>query len=434
MKNKLIKAYVFCKGYAQRWLKHFFDEQLGMRVLSILLAVVMWAAVMSRDDAVRFMTVSDLPVEILGADALAENELAIKQNLQELTEREVTIRLEGTKAALTSLNKDNLRVVVDLSKITTTGENQTVSLQVRNAAGLNVTAIAPYDALTVDVESLYSREIPVVAKLSGTLGEGYMVPSGNVIASPSKITVTGTQSDVMSISAAYVYVDVTDVTESVRVQQPVTLMDGNQNEIISSVELSDPTVIVSFPVYAKKTVPIEWRGSVQGEVADGFELIDAVVLPDEMEVAGYPAELEGVDKVFVSAISLDGRTESFHQDVHFVGQTGVKWMQYKEAQVILNIQEKQETKIVSEVPLHIINVPENYQALCETQTVTVAVTGPASFMGELSRGDFIAQLDLISATVGTNPMPVTFRIVGSDVPQLTFMQVSVEVTLAPIEE
>lgn len=429
MKNKLRALYQAVRRRVVRWVRHFTDEQLGMRILSLVLAVVMWAVVMSRDDARRFTTVSGLTVEILGEDTLAENELAIKQSLRELTQRSVSVRLEGTKALLTALNKENLRVVVDLSRITATGEDQTISLQVRNASGLSVTGISPYDAVTVDVESLYSREIPVVAQTDGELPAGHMIPSNSISVTPSTVTVTGTESDVTRISAAYVYVDLTDVTESVRAQQEVTLVDAQGSEVVSSVEVSDPTVIVGFPVYQTKTVAVEWRGSVTGEVASGYELSGASVFPEQVTIAGYASDLAGIEKVFVSAISVDGKSEPFTQDVSFIGQTGIRWMNYESAQVTLKIQEERETVIVSEVPFEIVNAPQGARVECSADTVTVAVVGPASFMKNLSRDDFTAKVDLLSAVYGTTPMPVTFTVTNPDAPELSFMQVSVEVTL-----
>ena len=414
-----------------QFLAHLADKNLGLRLLSIFFAILMWAFVMSQDNATRSVRISGIEVEVVGMSQLAEEDLAIKQDVYELIERSVTVRLEGTKTLITELDRSRVRAVVDLTQIHSVGESVEVPISIVGADGLTATRITPYSSVTVDVEQLNSREVPVVVEFTGTLPEGYMRPGEDSFSvNPSTITVSGTSSDVTKISAARLYIDQSEMTESLNARFEYEFTDDDGNEVIApSLTTSSSSVIVSVPVYKTKTVPVQFEGTVIGTVAAGYELESVSVNPSTVTIAGFESDLESIDRVFTRSIDIDGAQESFTTEVGFINQTGILWYSVESVEASVRIREKDTTVIIAALPLNVINELENTTTTLSVTEVTCAATGPVSYMATLLRDDVYAYVDLLSATVGRNSIAVQFRVLDEDAPDIVFSEVTVTVNI-----
>lgn len=418
------------------YLFHMVNEHLGLRLLAVFFAILLWAFVISQDSATRSVTVSGLTVEVLGASQLAGENLAIKQDVFELVEREVSVRLEGVKTTVAELDRSKVRAVVDLTQIYATGKDVTVPVTILGADGLSVTRITPYQSISVDVEQLHTREVPVIVEFTGDLPEGYMRPGeDNFAVSPGTITVSGTSSDVNRISAAYLSVDLSEITTSVNARYDYTLCDEHYNPVqASSLDTSSSSVILSFPVYKTKTVPVQYEGTVVGDVAPGFELVGVSVTPNMITIAGLEGDIENVDRVFTRSISIDGAQKSFTKDVSFIRQTGILWYSTDSVEASVEIKEKNSTIIISSLPLHVVNELEGTETTLTVTEVTCAATGPISYMTTLMRDDVYAYVDLLSAALGSNSVNVRFKVLDPGAPAITFSDVTVTVMIEKAAE
>ncbi|MGI5898331.1 MAG: YbbR-like domain-containing protein [Christensenellales bacterium] len=436
MKNKLLAVWERLKGIVL----HFFDDSFHLRLLSIFFAVIIWASVISGDDATWQINETNIPVYVIGAEDLEARGLALKQDVDDLvadTLKSVSVQLEGTKSAITGLNSSNLRAVLDLSQILREGKGQQVHLVIQGAGNLGIKRISPADYITLDVESLYTDDnLPVTVVFTGSLPEGYIRPSDERSVLPSKISISGTASDVQAIKHAYVEVDLTNATSSINQQYNFVLTDENFNPIDApTVKVSTPTVIVRSNIYKTKTVPIQWLGSFVGEVFPGYVLGDITMIPDEVTIAGSPEDIENIYYVYVNSIDLSGAFESFSQQVELVVQNGVKWMSFSSAEILVDITEELSTTVIANVPIEYKNQPEGVIVELETDVVTVAAEGPASFISRLNRGDVKAYVNLISMTEGEYFADIEFELIGEDVPEnVSFSRASVGLIITPTEE
>ena len=419
--------------------KHFFDRSFWIRLLSILFAVVIWASVISGDDATWRVSEANIPVYVIGKETLESRGLALKQDVDELIAEKlsvVSVQLEGAKSAATSLDASALRAVIDLGQILREGKNQEIKITIQGANNLEERRITPVDTITVDVEELYTDEnVPVTVVFTGTLPEGYIRPSDERSVLPAQISISGTQSDVTAIKHAYVEIDLTDVTQSINKQYEYVLTDENYNEIDApTVRVSSPTVIVRSNIYKTKTVPIQWRGSFIGEVADGYVLGDIKMVPGEVAIAGHPEDIGNIHYVYVNSIDLTGRTESFTQQVDMIVQNGVRWMSLSSAEISVEISEQTRTTVISNIPVEFINELPGVTIKPEADVVTVAIDGPASFINSLRRQDIRAYVNLISATTGEYEFEVEFEFAGENVPKLSISRASLKVEILPAED
>ncbi len=436
MKNKLLAVWEKLKELV----RHFFDDSFPLRLLSIFFAIIIWASVISGDDATWQITETNIPVHVVGAEDLEARGLALKQDVDDLiagTLKSVSVQLEGTKAAVTGLNSSNLRAVLDLSQILREGKGQQLRLDIQGAGNLGIKRINPADSITLDVESLYTDDnLPVTVVFTGTLPEGYIRPSDEKSVLPSKISISGTESDVQAIKHAYVEVDLTNATQSINQQYEFLLTDENYNPIDApTVKVSTPTVIVRSSIYKTKTVPIQWRGSFVGEVFPGYVLGDITLIPNEVTIAGNAEDIENIYYVYVNSIDLTGMFEPFSQEVELIVQNGVKWMSFSSAEILVDITEELSTTVVANIPVEYRNQPEGTAIELESDVVTVAVEGPASFISRLNRSDIRAYVNLISMTEGEYLADVLFELTIEDQPLgVSFSNASVNLVISTEED
>ncbi len=114
---------------------------------------------------------------------------------------EVEIRLSGDKRKIEQINKDDLRISLDLTDIAAgdhivalTPETVAITLPL----GLKLDAIRP-NKIPVRIEYVEEKEVPVTAETEGDLPEDYEIYSATV--SPLKVPVRGPSSIIRSLSS-----------------------------------------------------------------------------------------------------------------------------------------------------------------------------------------------------------------------------------------
>ncbi|MBE5762456.1 MAG: hypothetical protein E7334_10770 [Clostridiales bacterium] len=416
----------------QRAFDHFADDHMWQRIISIVIAIFIWAFVRAQDTAVRFTDVSDIPVEIMGQEQLSGKNLAIKQDVSELISKPVSIRLQGTKAQIGDLNKGSVRAVVNLSRLSTDGEDQNLSISIVGAEGLTVTRMYPYDSISVDVEPLYVRDVPVEIALTGSLPNGYvMLASAPAEVTPSTITVSGSQSDVLSIKKAIVSVNIDNATSAIKQHYDYVFADENGQPIDApALSVSSDSVIVSADIFATKTVPVHWSGSYAGTVKNGYEITSGQVSPEEITIAGEKDAVDRIEYVSTGTFSVNDRTESFTESVSIHTPSGILWMSETEADIIVNIDSIKSTIVLTDIDIEVRNAKDDWIVELSNDTVTVAVSGPQEFISKLRRSQIVAYVDLISSTADqTATLPVKFEAAADDAPSLSFTAAQIDVTI-----
>ena len=436
MKNKLLAVWESLKKTVQ----HFFDKSVWMRLMSIVFAIIIWASVISGDDATWSDTVTDIPVYVIGMEDLEGKGLALKQDVDDLvaeTLGTVNALVSGTKGVITNLNTSAFRAVIDLGQILREGQGQTLEIKITGADNVDIKRITPVDSIVVDVEALYTDEnVPVTVVFTGTLPEGYIRPSTEYTVYPTRITVSGTESDVQAIKHAYAEIDLTDMTNSISQQYELILTDENFAPIdAQTVKMSTPTVIVRTSIYKMKTVPVQWKGSFVGDIVSGYVLGDVTIIPEEITIAGYAEDIENIYQIYVNSIDLTGYDRPFTRRIGFINQTGVQWMSSPDAEITVEVAERRTTEVITSVPVEYVNAPVGSAVTLSSDTVTVAVDGPASIIDTIARGDVRAYVNLISSNYGDYNMDISFELIGHPGADVVFSRSSVDVKieLAPEE-
>ena len=94
-------------------LKNLINNNIGMKVLSVFIAVLIWLLVANINDPVRTERFSDIPVTIINESALTDLGYAY-----EVVEgSEVSITVEGKRSILSDMSASDFQAVADFSKL-----------------------------------------------------------------------------------------------------------------------------------------------------------------------------------------------------------------------------------------------------------------------------------------------------------------------------
>ncbi|MDA1010526.1 MAG: CdaR family protein, partial [Chloroflexi bacterium] len=179
-------------------------------MLSGLLAISLWVFVTDTENP----TIVDqfpqpIPVEAVN---VADN-LAVANQLPA-----VSVRVSAPTDRWEDVSATNLRAFVDLNRFDARAQEVPVQVEVSGLGGVRVVDVEPR-VITVNLEDLVTRLVPVDARAIGSLPIGYEL--GAMDLGATAVTVSGPESLVARVAEAAADVNVTGLT--VNLEQTVTL-------------------------------------------------------------------------------------------------------------------------------------------------------------------------------------------------------------------
>ena len=165
-----MKAFLASARDLGRRLYRLVAHNLGWKILSLLIAVLLWSYVISSDSSItRDVSLSGVAVIVSGQSVLQGRELALLTDAaSELANVRVRVRVAQSDYA--RVTADSVSVELDLSRIRQTG-TQVVTLTGNSAYG-DVVDISP-ETIALEVEELDQRTVPVNIYLDQGEATGY---------------------------------------------------------------------------------------------------------------------------------------------------------------------------------------------------------------------------------------------------------------------
>ena len=272
--------------------------------LSLLIAVIFWFFVDSEQGHNTTQTYYNIPVEFIG-----ETDTLPSRGLMLTTGADATVDLElrGPRTVISDLSREDITLQVDLTSITATGTfSMTYDLLLPDEIPRSsvTTERASRSTITVTIEELFEKTVPVKVSVAGEVADGYIYMAERMIAEPSELTLSGREEDVDQVVSAQVMLDLSGATSSVNQEFDYILLDGQGNEVSGeNITISSRRIEISAPVYLVKTLELtvdftESPGSALEDLQDWYLGVTSI------EVAGEAANLEGVDDILLATVDL----------------------------------------------------------------------------------------------------------------------------------
>jgi len=287
---------------SMKFLRHFFLNNIGLKIISVLLAFLLWVQVASREPVQRTVM---LPVELVNMPLQME---ILNDYVKTI---EVDIRSEFGTAVF---DKQELAVVIDLSD--SVPGTQVILLSDRNfrdkPASAEILRFTPAK-ITLELENSLSKTVQVSPSLLGEPAVGYEV--SEIAIDPSQITITGPESVVQAISTVKTgpiqieglfsslrstfYIDLENsklrIADNSIVQVEITIEEKRREVSVGRITVvqipEDSNIsVITGEIQLVGTVPISFKGQISPK--DIEARINGTTLPSRNELYKVVPEIK----------------------------------------------------------------------------------------------------------------------------------------------
>ena len=380
-------------------------SKIGYIALSVLIAFGLWLYVITSVSPGSEETYDDVPVILSAETVLQERGLMITS----VSSDTVTLKLSGNRSDLAQVNRGNITVKADLSKIYEPGTQLQLGTTVSFPGNLPSNAFVIESKnpgyLYVTVERRVTKEVPVEIQCIGSAPEGYMSDRENSTLDYTSVSVTGPESVTDRIEKAVIQADLTDQRESISQSFRYTLCDGEGNPVDAEL-ITTNVEEVRLDVRIQKVKDITLVYNIIEGGGATRDNVSVTMSADTIRVSGSEVAVDAMeDQLVVGTINLAELTKSGNLTFQVVlpeGITNLSAITEVEATVLLS---GLTTKDYVLENIRSINIPEGMEAELITEKLTVTVRGPAELMSKLTAESIMATVDFTGAEAGTT----TFR-------------------------
>ncbi len=276
-----------------------------LKLISVILAVILWLIVCNQVNPVVTRTVTVRQVEYLNEDVVIEHDMTY--SVDSLANGiEVTVPV--SKMDSNKVRATDFTIQVEMSKIGHFGTAE-VNVVWNNPGTYTLQGDLSWKTTTVDVtlEDIISKTYTVNLTLEGEPAEGYIV-SDDTSVSPRTVKITAPQSVMAQIHSVGIEVNVSDQVSELEGEAALQLYDvsGSRLELHTDqyedyeFSLSAETIGYEIPVLKTKEVKLQFEGTT-GTVADGYRYTGIDGSNQTVHIAGLRAVLAEVDSIYVPA-------------------------------------------------------------------------------------------------------------------------------------
>lgn len=411
-------------------------SKIWSMLLSLAIAFGLWVYVITVVSPGSDTTISGIPVVFEGESYLLdERNLMITSN-KDMT---VSLRLSGNRSDLVKVDKSNITIKVDLTKVYEAGNQQlTYSISypsdVPNGA-FNVESQYP-QYLPVTVETRQSKDVEVRVNFSGAVPEDFLADTENKVLDYPKVNVKGPSSVVELIDHARIDVSLEDRNTSINESFRYILCDAEGNPVdVEMVTTDVAEVHLEVPIKRFKEITLKMNVKYGGGALDTNTRVE--IIPATIKVSGSEAQLEKLEEIVLEDIDLS----TIEEDTTLS-------LPIKLPDEVTNLSEITEATVnITFVGLSIkeftvddikaINVPEGMEADLMNQVMKVRLRGLTSLINSIGPEDILVTVDFADKELGSYTIKPSIAVMGDDfatVGAVGSYSVSVTLREAPEEE
>jgi len=267
-------------------LKSLFTRNIGMKLVSIVIAFLVWIAIINLSNPTITRTISDIPIEWRNESIVTSETASYATDAA----REVTIRIRGVRAEIENLSADDFLAYVDFSEMSNVYAVPVhVEAKTEEIASIMEITKQSMTMMPGKLETK-SKETVDITVLFVNVPEKYYPLCNNK--SYNSMTISGAESVVDSVSRLVASVDLKNSTQDVKQREvKLTAFDSNDN-VINLREIGIPDHM--------STILVD---------VDMLPIVDMEIQVDQAGITA--AKGFGIASVeFTSSVSLAGKAEN----------------------------------------------------------------------------------------------------------------------------
>ena len=383
--------------------------------LSLLIAIVFWLYVDDVQGSKISETYYRIPIEFIGAEDTLPNRGLMLTEGEDIT---IDLKLSGPRILISGLDKSDIRIQVDLTNISAVG-TYTLNYEILFPDNVDRSRIsreyASRSMVTVKIEELYTKTVPVEVSVSGEVADGYIYMAERLVLDPANLVVSGREKDVEKVAAARIKLDLTGATSSISRKFDYELLDAEGNVIeAEGIRLSDNQIQVDAWVYLVKTLNLTVK--FKESPGSNLEDVDWKLEQNTVEVAGEAASLENKEDILLGEIDLSSLLSDTEMvlDISLPAGT-VNLSGYTTTTLTITFSDNLATKALSVSNISAVGLSEGQSFDRLTSSVEVMLRGPADEVEQVTAEDVRVVVDLEEYTSnGTYSVPAMVFVDGYD--------------------
>lgn len=389
-------------------LKMSLTNNIGLKFLAVLIALVLWLAIVNVNDPEKTITVSNIPISVTNESAITSRDMVYNVK----SEQYLNITVSGKRSIVSNLSAEDFRATASLKELSKVNSIP-VDVTTKNASlGRKITIVKQSaQTILVDVENVEEKDFTdLVVEYTGKVADGYVAGLSSM--STDEVTVKAPTSIIDKIKKVAVRCSLDGTNTNISKKCPVILYDKNDKEIKSDeIELSDKKIRVNVNVLRAKQVPISTINKDElGKPADGYVVDDVILSSDSITVYGSEESLDSIESLDIrDDIDVSDAKGDVTQNIDVTGKLPKGLSVSGESTITVKVLIK---KLItrtfeydaSEVSLNDLSSDLDVQLV--TKKVKVTLQGEEEVISQLTKDDMAISADLGKVKEGTTTVHV----------------------------
>jgi len=272
-------------------------NNLGWKLLSIILAFLIWLIVVNYEDPLTTRVIGDISVEKINEEAITSEMKAIEYREGET----ISVRVRGKRSVVDRMTSRDVHAYADLEKKSITGA---IDIQIEVPDGVTVIDKMP-SVMMVDLENIITVQKEIQYYMEGEPSENYVYL--DPVISPNNIEIQGPESKIGLIKSVLVPVNIEGVVRDVTLYSTPQIIDDNNN-IIRGLSKSITQVQIQVPIDKVKSIDI--LTDLNNLAAEGYEVVDISLSQDKLRVRGDENDIDAIKNITIADIGMTQLTQT----------------------------------------------------------------------------------------------------------------------------
>ena len=402
--------------------KNKFMENIGLKIIALIFAIVLWMIVVNVDNPVKMNTYRNIPVTITNTEIVTNRGKTYKVIDDTST---VTVIVKAKRSDMAKLTADKIVAEADLSDMQFESLVP-ITVTIPGFSG-EYTAEATPANLKVKIEDRTKKVFPITVSMTGTPRDGYVVASEEASINPEKVEVKGSESIVSSIDSVIAKVDVSGISKDEDLPAELLFYDkeGNLvNRSLLSDNIGDEGITVSVKVLTVKNVGIKIKHAAEPN-EETEELSQSVYKftcePSTVQVCGRKEDVQNFKEIEIPLDHIDHKNEEGkHEttiDISTYLPEGIKLVDPKANNIVVTVLiEKEGTKTIEYQveSIKIENLSDLFKVSFEDEVeVNIQLAGPQEELDKINLNEAVSIDMKNNINPGVYEIPVRVDLTGA---------------------
>lgn len=369
-------------------------QKIIVQIVSLFISIGLWLYVTNTENPIRTVEVSKVPVQLLNANDLSDQGMALVPN-QSIY---VDLKVEGYSQDVYKLNKDDFSIKIDLAEYALkVGDNSIPITIVDTPSNITVKNTSNL-VVTVKIEEIIEKDFKVESRIDVAAKVNYYVAQPEI--EPETVIVSGPRSLVSQVKGVVVLGQEDNVFEDIVKNYEVVAIDDS-GYTVEGVKLSTERVQVTIKVNSGKSVPI--KVGTTGNANYNINISSMELSQNYVEITGPQDILDGISEIYTEAIDLSRITKNSNMEVALIFPDGIEKASISYVTVSIEVEEakeSQENEVTKEFEVEYTTsgLASDFNMTASSNKVKIVLKGSKSKLDSISIENIVASIDLSSIT------------------------------------